>query len=127
MRTMMLFAVSVAIGFSQEASRTLQFTQLQTARQFAEAATVIRSVGEIRNLTVDASQRTMTLQGDPSQLALADWIFPKLDRPAARPRLKLPSLTTTRHHRPTILCTSSTSRTPHQSNKYRTSRPSSVR
>src|SRR5664279_4684884 len=82
MRTMMLFAVTVAVGFSQETSRTLQFTQLQTARQFAEAATVIRSVGGIRNLTVDASQKAITLQGDPGQVALADWIFPKLDRMA---------------------------------------------
>ena len=82
MRILTLFAASAAMAFSQQTNRTLHFTQLQTGPQFAEAATVIRSIGEIRDLTVDAAQRTTTLQGDPEQAALADWLFSRLDRAA---------------------------------------------
>ena len=68
------------MGLSQQTSRTLQFTQLQTPQNFMETATVIRSTGEIRSLKVEASQKTMALQGDTGQIALADWLFTRLDR-----------------------------------------------
>ena len=49
----------------------------------AEPATLIRSIGEIRDLTTDTAQRTMTIRGDPAQAALAEWLFGRLDREAA--------------------------------------------
>jgi len=82
MRTLTLFAVTAALVLGQPANRTLHFVNLQTGSQFAEAATVIRSIGEIRDLTVDAPTRTMTVQGAPEQIALAGWLFGKLDRTA---------------------------------------------
>jgi hypothetical protein len=54
-------------------------------REYAEAATVIRSTAEIRDLAVNADQKTITLQGDPGQVQLADWLFPRLDRRAGTP------------------------------------------
>jgi hypothetical protein len=82
MRTVTLLTALSAITLGQQTTRTLQFRHLQTPPQFAEAATVIRSIGEIRNLRIDAAQRTVTLTGDAAQASLADWLFPKLDRSA---------------------------------------------
>ena len=78
-----LLAFTAAIGLSQPVERVFPFTQLRTPAQIAETATLIRSIGEIRDLTADAAQRTMTVRGDPAQTALAAWLFSKLDRDAA--------------------------------------------
>ena len=80
MPTLLLIFLTAIVAVSQETERTLPFTRLQTPPQMAEAATVIRSIGDIRDLHVDAAQRTMTVRGDTSQTALADWLFPRLDR-----------------------------------------------
>jgi hypothetical protein len=86
MRTLSLFAATAAVALSQQTTQTHQFTHLQTPPEFAEAATVIRSIVEIRDLTVNAEDRTMTLQGDAVQAELANWLFSKLDRPAGTMR-----------------------------------------
>ena len=78
-----LLAFTAAIGLSQPAERVFAFTQLRTPAQIAETATLIRSIGEIRDLTTDAAPRTMNVRGDPAQAALAEWLFSKLDRDAA--------------------------------------------
>jgi hypothetical protein len=80
MRILILPAAIAATAFCQQTDLTLQFTKLQTPPQFAESATVIRSIGEIRQLNVDATARTITLHADRAQAALADWLFGKLDR-----------------------------------------------
>ncbi|MEP6535588.1 MAG: hypothetical protein ABJF23_09740 [Bryobacteraceae bacterium] len=80
MRTLTIFALTTAVALSQPANTTLHFLNLQTGPQFAEAATVIRSIAEIRDLRVDASERTMTMLGSPEQAAIAGFLFGRLDR-----------------------------------------------
>ena len=80
MRTVSIFLTGAVILLGQESQRTFQFRQLQTAPQFAEAATIIRSIAEIRDLTVDANTKTMTIRGNQGQAALAEWLFNKIDR-----------------------------------------------
>jgi hypothetical protein len=48
-----------------------------------EAATVIRSVGEILNVRLDAPNRTLTVSGPAWQTDLAAWVLARLDRDAA--------------------------------------------
>jgi hypothetical protein len=83
MKNLALLTLTALIAVSQSAERIFPFTQLQTPAQFAETATVIRSLGEIRDLTVDAAQKTMTVRGDATQVELAAWLFSRLDRGAA--------------------------------------------
>jgi hypothetical protein len=61
-------------------SRVLPFTHADSAPLFQEMATVIRSVGEIRNVSIDAAQRNFTVHGSAGQIALAEWLFNELDR-----------------------------------------------
>src|SRR5262245_25410831 len=80
MRTAMLLVGITAIALCQQTTHTLQFTQLQTPPQLTEAATIIRSIGEIRDLNVDVTTKTIRMSGDTGQLALADWLLSRLDR-----------------------------------------------
>jgi hypothetical protein len=79
-RMFVSFIALASIALGQQTERTLSFRNLQSAADFAETATVIRSIGEIRDLRVNAADRSITLYGDPGQAALADWLFTKLDR-----------------------------------------------
>jgi hypothetical protein len=86
MRTVMLFAATAAIALSQQTTQTHQFSHLQTPPELTEAATIIRSIAEIRDLTLNAAERTITLQGDPGRAELAYWLFSKLDSPVGTMR-----------------------------------------
>jgi hypothetical protein len=82
-----LFAVA-AFGQTpapQGGDRTFHFANTDSVQGMQEIATVIRSVADIRNLTVDTTQRTLVLQSTASQAALADWLFNDLDKPANLP------------------------------------------
>jgi hypothetical protein len=72
--------------------RVFSFKNAQSNQQIQEIATVIRSAGEIREVSVDEVQRTMTVQALADRMAFAAWLFEQLDRPAS----ELPALQKTR-------------------------------
>ena len=77
-----LFAIAV---LCQPVERTLTFKQLQTDNELKEAATVIRSIGEIRNLSVQQAERTITINGSLAQAELAEWLMARIDRNGGTP------------------------------------------
>ena len=81
--TINLFA-SAAFGQQAEPSldRVFSFTHTERAQHFQEIATTIRSIGGIRKLSVDAEEKTLSLSGTADQIALSEWLFRQLDRPA---------------------------------------------
>jgi hypothetical protein len=74
--------VSAAVG--QSLDRVLHFTQADTPQGWQEIATAIRGTTDIQ-LSVDSASRTMALSGTAGQVAVAEWLFHKLDQPADRP------------------------------------------
>jgi len=78
-------AVSASVMLAQAPAeqtldRVLHFTRADSPPRYQEMATVIRSVGEIRQVSVDPGQRTFSLKGTADQVALAEWLFNQLDR-----------------------------------------------
>jgi hypothetical protein len=61
--------------------RTFRFTHTESTQQLQEIATLIRSIGDIRNLSIDDEQKAMTVHGTADEIALAGWLFNELDRP----------------------------------------------
>ena len=47
-----------------------------------EIATNVRTIGNIRRLFTYSTLSVMTARGDPSQIALAEWLVNQLDQPA---------------------------------------------
>ena len=61
---------------AQTVEGLLRFTNADSPQSLQEIATVIRSVGDLSELTTDVKQRTLTMRATPDQLALANWIAP---------------------------------------------------
>ncbi len=78
---------AAASAFGQTSAETtvqevLPFAHLSAPRSLNEVATVIRSIGGVRQLRVDASSRTLTVQDTVGQVKLAEWLLGQLDQPA---------------------------------------------
>jgi hypothetical protein len=76
----MLFALSTCAVFGQDAARVFQFHHIETAQDLNEFATMVRTISDIPQLTVDAAQRSISVQGTASQIAIAEFLFTDLDR-----------------------------------------------
>lgn len=80
MRGISYFVLTAAVALGQQGERTFTFSELRTVREINEAATVIRSTGEIRGLKLDDSGTAVHVTGDPAQIELAEWLVKRLDR-----------------------------------------------
>ena len=79
---LIVLAASMAVG---QTPRVFQLAQKETPEDLAEIATVLRSTGDIKQVTVDAAKDTVTVDGTAEQIALAEWLIGKLDVPAKGP------------------------------------------
>jgi hypothetical protein len=76
-------AALVASGASgQSLDRVLRVAHAETEQELQAIATVIRSMTDIGQVSVDTAQRVLALHGTASQIALAEWLFNELDRGA---------------------------------------------
>src|SRR5579872_2017832 len=66
----------------QIVDRVFHFTHTETPQGFQQIATVMRMVAGIRQLSVVEAPRVLTLRGTADQIALAEWLFNELDKPA---------------------------------------------
>jgi hypothetical protein len=72
------FALSVAFG---QTNRVFQLTQDENKRELEEIATVLRATGDIRQVSIDDTTRTVTVAGTVTQIAIADWLVRQMDLP----------------------------------------------
>src|SRR5688500_18177758 len=56
-----------------------------TPQAIQELATVMRSTADIRELSVNAAERSVTFNGAPEQNRIAEWLVPRLDVTGPRP------------------------------------------
>jgi hypothetical protein len=66
--------------------RTFYFAHAGAPQEFQEAATVIRSIANIRHLSVEAGTKLLAVRATDNQVALAEWLFHQLDQPASQGR-----------------------------------------
>ena len=69
----------VSSAFCQNVERVFRLTHTPAATGQNEIATTIRTVGQIQKVSVDPVAATMTVQGSATQIALAEWLVPRLD------------------------------------------------
>ena len=82
--TIAAFLASSALA--QQTDRLLHFTATSSTQNFQEIATVIRSITDIPQANVDATEKSLSLQGTAGQIALAEWLFTNLDKPTSVPQ-----------------------------------------
>jgi hypothetical protein len=76
-RVALLLLVSSAFG--QDLSRTFQLKNNSSASGLAEIATTLRTVFDVKQVSVDPVVATITLTGTSDQIAVAEWLMPKVD------------------------------------------------
>jgi hypothetical protein len=86
MRAIVLgIAVISAVASAQDRDRTFFLTHTSTVQQFQEVATVIRTIANIKQVSTDNDQKSVTIHASDAQIAMAEWLFNELDSPAAQP------------------------------------------
>jgi hypothetical protein len=66
---------------SAQNSMVLRYAHTEGTQNMQEIATMIRTIADIREVSVDADQKTLTLNSGPDQIKLAEWIFGQVDAP----------------------------------------------
>ena len=72
------------VAYAQQ-SQTFDFTNPPNQQSLQEIATILRTVGDIRNLSINPAPASVTIQGTPDELAMSGWIVHQLDQPASPP------------------------------------------
>src|SRR5450759_2890396 len=94
MRTAVI-ALSISVLFLGRASgqmpdqrvRTFYLTHTATTQQFLEVVTAIRTITDIREVSTDNDQKSVTVNATAPQIAMAEWLFNELDSPVAQPAM----------------------------------------
>jgi hypothetical protein len=84
MRTKLIFfalSVSVALGQTVDVARVFHLIHVDSERDLKEFATLIRTMSDASDVTTDAAQKTLSVRGTASQIAIAEWLFTELDQP----------------------------------------------
>ncbi len=64
-----------------DAVRLFYLTHGETPQEVQEFVNLIRTMTDIRRLFPSAARRTIALRGTSEQIALAEWLFSRLDKP----------------------------------------------
>jgi len=66
----------------QDINRVFHFANAQAPQSRQEILNMIRAIAEIQNATVDNSAGILAVSGTSGQIAMAEWLFYNMDRPA---------------------------------------------
>jgi type II secretory pathway component GspD/PulD (secretin) len=77
----LLFGLTFA-ALAQEVPRVYHFNTIQGAPAYQEVANTVRTIGDIREVTVDPTAGSMVVSGTADRMALVDWLLPQLDQAA---------------------------------------------
>jgi hypothetical protein len=81
-----MFAATVVFGQKPADERVFHTVHANTKQDVQEIAVAMRTIGNIRNISVDDSQKSISVtNASPAAVALAEWLFADLDEPAFRP------------------------------------------
>ena len=85
--TTLLFASFAAAQTSPAPTqaKTYDFTNKPSPQGLQEIATILRTVGDMTHLSVDAAAFTVTVTGTTDELAMSGWIIQQLDQPVTVP------------------------------------------
>ncbi len=72
------------VNESGDLVKVFYFKQPLTNLELMEAATVVRSVGELRRLFVYSPNRAIVVRGSAADMQLAAWLFKEFDQPVNR-------------------------------------------
>jgi type II secretory pathway component GspD/PulD (secretin) len=78
--------LGASVGLAQTAApanqtKVFDFTNKPSQQGLQEIATILRTVGDIKQLSIDPASSALTVSGTTDQLAMTGWILHQLDQP----------------------------------------------
>jgi hypothetical protein len=67
-------------AYGQDSQRVYLLTKATARGGVQEIATILRTVADVKTLTVDSSSLAITLTAPSAVVAMTDWLVPTLDR-----------------------------------------------
>ena len=74
--------VLLATAVFAQGSRTFYFTHGESPQNLQNVVNIVRSIGDIRDVSSDPAKNSVTVQGTSADLALAEWLCHELDQPS---------------------------------------------
>lgn len=79
------FAIFAASAFGQAPAdatveRVFHFHHIDAKQDLQDVATLVRTIADIRDASVDTVQKSISIRGTDSQIQLAEWMLTELDR-----------------------------------------------
>jgi hypothetical protein len=77
----LLLGLLAFAAWGQTSEKVFYFAHLDTPQAMQEVANAVRSAGDIRDVSVDVAQRSLTVKGAVDQISAAAWLTTELDKP----------------------------------------------
>jgi hypothetical protein len=81
----MLVAFFAFAAWGQSSDKVFYFTHLDTPQAMQEVLNAVRSIGDIRDVSLDTAKRSLTVKGTADQIAIAGWLSAELDKSGTAP------------------------------------------
>jgi hypothetical protein len=78
--TPILLALSAGLAFGQDTARVFHLHHIVTEPELNDFATLVRTIADIPQVAADSAQKTLSVHGTASQIAIAEFLFTELDR-----------------------------------------------
>jgi hypothetical protein len=75
-----VFAMSASVVLGQDVARVFQLHHIDQEKDQYEFATLVRTLSDTKQVSADVTQKTLSVSGTPSQIAIAEFLFTELDR-----------------------------------------------
>jgi hypothetical protein len=75
-----LAVIFASLGFAQTPDRTFYLTNMTSSQQMAALATMLRTVIDFPNVSIDESRHAATAHGTVDQMVGAEWLIHELDQ-----------------------------------------------
>ncbi|HVO98460.1 MAG TPA: hypothetical protein VMT15_10360 [Bryobacteraceae bacterium] len=75
-----VFALSLGVALGADTSRVFQFHHIEGTQQVQEVATMVRTIADIRNLSVDTTQASISMTAPEGSIQIAEFLLKELDR-----------------------------------------------
>ncbi|HTB11608.1 MAG TPA: hypothetical protein VK752_08555 [Bryobacteraceae bacterium] len=75
-----VFALSACAAFGQDTARVFHLHHIDQTQDLNEFTTLVRTISDIPQVSADAAQKTLSVRGTASQVAIAEFLFTELDR-----------------------------------------------
>ena len=81
----LLVSLFVLAAWGQTSEKVFYFAHLETPQALQEVTNAVRSVGDIRDVSMDAAKRSLTVKGTAGQIAAAGWLTAEMDKAGSVP------------------------------------------